>query len=196
MKSLKFLLFLFFASCGSLIFGIKKIKPLSNDQIKKEIVHFNIGQESNYIIDTALYKKTVKELSFNKPDIEKDLLQPLQIKAYNAKGELVLHLINCYVGGVPNLKWNRQGAFNTFPPQQNYIYMPQSVLTLEKENKLIVPLMNCNIPSNDSAITLVVYWASFMGRQSKILISEIKRYKDANKDKNIRVLFVNIDNLF
>jgi len=48
----------------------------------------------------------------------------------------------------------------------------------------------------NSELNIIVFWAIFMGRQSKLLINEMKTYKERFSNKKINLIFVNVDNLF
>ena len=121
-------------------------------------------------------------------------MQPLQIKGFEEAGNMSLFLINCNMGGI-NIDWNKVGSFNTFPPQQNTIKRPDTLLVLQNDIKFYRALKQ-NSMASQSDYTFVVFWSRFMHRQSKKLVKQILDYQNKHSDKKINSFFVNVDNLY
>lgn len=66
-------------------------------------------------------------------------IQPMQILVFDKTKELITHLVNCNVGGLP-LKWNRKGLFNHFPLRANGLYEPQHRVKLSFQDETIYNL--------------------------------------------------------
>jgi hypothetical protein len=78
-------------------------------------------------LDTLRFKEQIK-----------NHYQPLQALYYNANGELSRFYVNCYAGGFPQLKWNRNGILNTFPPQHQAPV--DSILSLKTLSNFLHPV--------------------------------------------------------
>gem|GEM_PF-3142414 len=181
--------------------GIKEPKYLENWQIIEAAQKTGIPDSSAiFKIDTGYFKK--KYVSQNK-EVEKwlkDIMQPLQIKAYDKEGVLSLFLVNCHVGGNgKHLTWNREGSFNKFIPYQGLIEMPDSLRSLDENISLFMLVKGKEFKKDILAkndLTIFVFWSYFMARYSKELIEQIISYNSKHKDKNIEIYYINMDNLF
>lgn len=203
-KNIPFIFSGFLLVITSCNFAIKKVvgitdpKEINLSTIIKYSQKYNIPEESNYFIDTSLYFKDINPLIQKNKKLHSDLIQPLQVKIYD-DSSMIMFLINCNVGGFPNLQWNRYGSFSTFPPDASpfkKIDTTFSFLTDIKyyKNKEGKPLDISRFM--DGELNIVVFWTVFMNRQSKILIDEILQYKSRFKEKKINLAFVNVDHLF
>ncbi len=104
------------------------------------------------------------------------------------------HIVNCQIGGFPNLKWNRYGNFDSLPPSTISFFNPDSLYTLQDEWEKINPLFDKSVSLQELSkndYNLVVYYCWFMGRQSKRLIKEEKKYAAKFPDKKIGIIYVN-----
>ena len=138
----------------------------------------------------------MKSLDTNRfNQVIKDHFQPLQAIYYDKIGQMCSFHINCYCGGFPNLKWNRNGNFDVFLPKQQAPI--DSVFTLEKQLSFVQPLAHhdtLNIKSFDYVI--VVYWTRYMGRQSKRLIELVQKNARLTNRERVKIIYVNSDNAF
>ena len=104
------------------VFGIKDSNQLSNTEIVNSSKKFKVDQKNNYRLDT-LYLDYLLNLDTSRLKEQiKNHYQPLQALYYNADGALVKLYLNCYVGGFPQLKWNRNGNLDTFLPKKSSSY--------------------------------------------------------------------------
>jgi len=127
----------------------------------------------------------------------KEHTQPLQILFFNREGKLVSFLNNCYAGGFPNLKWNRDHNLDTVPAKSTV--PPDSLLTLHQLVDLISDLNgNAVDPRSlaDNDYTVAVFWMTGFGRQSKRLIRMVNEKYNSGNVLTGRVLFINDDGLF
>lgn len=182
--------------CGKMM-GLKKIKPLPETAISKTAAAFGIPATDSYVLDSSSLH-ILKELYADNPKSLNDHLQPLQAIYYSAKNSFQFPdswQINCYTGGFPNLKWNREGRMEQFPPA------PQapldSLLSLKKRMEFLRPVTGV-VPFNSISYDhiVVVYWNRFMGRQSANLIKTVQQNATLSGDKRIKIIYVNNDNLF
>jgi len=179
--------------------GIKNPRTVNNDQILRYAKKFNIPESSCYKIDTFLYFQKFYSLKDSDKKLLNDLLQPLQIKVFNHENEMELYLINCNVGGFPNIQWNRLGTFNSFPPDIKSFRQVDTTFTFKKDLLLYQNINNETVDYTkyeNNELNIIVFWAIFMNKQSKLLINEMRSYKERFPDKKINLIFVNVDNLF
>lgn len=124
----------------------------------------------------------------------KNHFQPLQILFFDNTGKLVSFLNNCYSGGFPNFKWNRNHELDYIPAKGN---TPLDSLISFGDLLRCINNIEGKYLDKDSCInqnySIVVFWTTFMGRQSKRLIHIIKNKYSHEKELNINILFVNVD---
>lgn len=125
----------------------------------------------------------------------KNHYQPLQALYYDQNGSLRSFQTNCYASGFPNLKWDKDGIMTTFPPKQQTPL--DSLVPFETLHKYIRPLTStANISFENYDFIVVVFWSKFMGRQSKRLIHHVQDNIKLARDKRIKIVYVNTDNMF
>jgi hypothetical protein len=185
-------------SCSPLIsgiYGIKKPKKVNNKTIIDYSVKFNIPLTGSYVLDNK-YKDFLSKFDTAKfKEQIKNHFQPLQVLYYDNKGELKTFLINCYAGGFPNLKWNRNGTMKKFPPKKQA--PTDNIMPLDSLLNFLKPLKTTkNIIDFEPAFTVVVFWNVFMNRQSKRLIRLVQKNINREADVKVRTIYVNNDNLF
>lgn len=181
-------------SCSSII-GTNKLKSVDEKTILHYAKKYNINSTENYELDTA-YFTFLKSFDTNlfKQQI-KNHYQPLQALYYNKTGQLQSFQINCYAGGFPNLKWNKNGIMKTFPPKQQEPL--DTIISLNTQLKFLKPLSNTEkSTTNDYDYIVIIYWSKFMGRQSKRLIRFAQDNVKLATDKRVKIIYVNTDNFF
>ena len=190
------------------IYGIRKPKEISEKKIIKYSKRLDIPRDEIYELDTTYFSflssfqlMTIDSLmtdSLTRIEIKhqvKNHYQPLQALYFNKSGKLESFQINCYAGGFPNLNWDRDSILTTFPPK-----LQAPIDTLVSDSILISFLQPI---SNSQEIRLGVYdyvvyvfWSKFMGRQNKRFINFIQENSKLTKEKNVRVIYINLDNAF
>ncbi len=188
---------LLLTSCAE-VMGIKKWKPLTREQILVEARKYKINEVNLFYCDSQSFKTAYFSLKKSDKRLFKDLGQPLQLKFYDIKRDSqFIYLINCYLGGFPNIKWNRAGSLNFFPPKQGPIKRPDSLFSVKSNFAPLIPLENSSINNiSNYDYLLMIHWSVFMGRQSKNLIKIAKKFVRNNADKSIEVVYVNMDNIY
>jgi len=190
-----FLICIFSSSCNSLFYlayGIHEPKVLSANSIKKLSNKYGISAAKNYELKVGYYE-FLKALDSNTYNAQiQNHLQPLQALYYNPNGQMISYHVNCYAGGFPNLNWNQEGAFNTFPPKT--IAPLDSILSLDQLKKYLNPISENQIFS-PKPYPVVVFWNRMMGRQTKRLIKLVKENAKGINNEDIDWYFVNNDNL-
>lgn len=189
------------SSCQSValkMYGMRAPKALSTEEIISLADEYHIPARDNYILNEETYLKYVKSLDKTRyKNSIHDHLQPLQVLYYDSDGDLQSFQVNCYAGGFPNLKWNRDGAFEVFLPKKQApldsiipLHLHRTFLSMADET--IGEFNEFRAPD----YTVIVHWNRFMGRQSKRLIKLVQKNTQLAEAKSVRVIYVNTDNLF
>ena len=185
-------------SCSSIftgLYGMKKVKAVDEKTIVHYAKKYNIPLTDNYEIDTSYFSFLFSlDTTIFKSQI-KNHYQPLQALYFDKSGQLTSFQVNCYTGGFPNLKWNRNEIMGTFPPQQQAPL--DSIVQLETQMKFLKPLSKtAKIYTDSYDYIVIVYWNRFMGRQSKRLIRFVQENYKLAKDYKVKIIYVNTDNIF
>ena len=198
LTSLILILVIGLTSCSSVIqglYGIKNPKELDDQTIIRYSEKYHIPLSDNYKLDTAYLTFLSSLDSINFKEQIKNHYQPLQVLYYNKTGELKSFQINCYAGGFPNLDWNRDSLFTTFPPREQAPI--DSIISIDLQLKYIHPLSQTIDFSNENyEYIVIVYWNRLMGRQSKRLIHFVQENSKLANDYKVKIIYVNTDNIF
>lgn len=224
MKNLVFFLFalaIYFcvSSCQAILksaMGVKEMKPRKTEDLVRYSKKNKIPNELSYLIDTTVFCSSLNtyKTAFNNEDVLQDLVQPLQVRMFK-NNELIFFHANCYTEGSLNLDWNKFNSFAIFPPTDSF-----NVVVSEKQfNSIFSSIRNFQEKNNQNVVTLnssieptsplfqqstslkneyiiMVYWSIFLNKQSKKLIKLIKNYARKHSDKDIGLVFVNVDNIY
>jgi len=186
------------SSCSAIMtkcYGVKKIKPVKEQIIVRFANKYNIPKNDLYELDTSYfnYLFSLDTIRFKKQI--KNHYQPLQVLYFGNDGYLKTYLVNCYAGGFPNLKWNRNETMTTFPPKQQAPI--DSLISLNTQMKFLKPLsQSSNLSIENFDFVVLVFWNRFMGRQSKRLIHFVQLNNKLEKEKKVKIVYVNNDNFF
>ncbi|NCA20765.1 MAG: hypothetical protein EBS86_06460 [Crocinitomicaceae bacterium] len=196
--SLLFFLIIFgLTSCSSVftsLYGIKKIKPIDETTILKYANKYKIPVADVYEIDSTYFSYLFSLDTIKFKSQIKNHYQPLQALYYNKTGQLLSFQVNCYVGGFPNLKWNRNETLTTFPPKQQAPI--DSIVQLGTQMNYLNPLSKTEKFSMESYdYIVIIYWNRFMGRQSKRLIRFIIDNCKLEEKGKIKIIYANSDNI-
>jgi hypothetical protein len=185
-------------SCSTIltgIYGIKKIKSINKNTIVRYAKKYNVSSTDSYELDASyfIFLTSLDTIKY-KSQIQNHY-QPLQALYYNNSGYLKSFQVNCYAGGFPNLKWNVNGIMSAFPPKQQAPI--DSIIPLETQLKYLNPISPSFKFSIDSCdYIVIVYWNRFMGRQSKRLIRIVQENCKLEKEKKVKIIYANTDNIF
>ena len=185
-------------SCTSMLtglYGVKEIKLVNEKIIAKNAKRFNIPMADNYELDTA-YLTYLVSLDTSKYKLQiKNHYQPLQALYYDNAGYLKSFQVNCYAGGYPNLKWERDEIMTTFPPKQQAPV--DSLVSLQTQLKFLKPLSTtAKFSIENYNYIVIVFWNRFMGRQSKRFVRFIQENSKLETTKKVKIIYVNNDNVF
>ena len=192
------ILFAAISACSpifSSLYGIKKPKRLNDDQIREYAEKLKLPASDVYRLDTSYmsFILTLDTVKF-KPE-RKNHYQPLQAMYFDRQGNLISFYVNCYAGGFPNLKWNREGSFDVFPPKTQAPL--DDILPYGKLSGYLTPLGSSATPdASDYDYIVVIFWNRFMLRQSKRLINVIRENCRLGRKYHVKIIYVNDDNLF
>ncbi|MBI3502470.1 MAG: hypothetical protein HY063_11825 [Bacteroidetes bacterium] len=186
-------------SCSTIMFGLYGIKNPGQTVDEKTILDYskkyNIPTADSYELDTAYISFLFSLDTSHYIKQIKNHYQPLQALYYDKSEQLQSFQINCYVGGFPNLHWDRNGILTTFPPRQQAPV--DSIVQLDTQLKYLRQLSQTKKFSSDNYdYFVIVYWNTFMGRQSKRLIRFIQDNSKISTDKKVKIIYANTDNIF
>lgn len=191
-------LLLTLTSCSSLltgVYGIHKVHATNDLRIQEHSNKYKIPVEDSYVLDSnyITFLRSLDALRYQEQI--KNHYQPLQALYYDSSGQLCSFQINCYAGGIPNLRWRRNHIMSVFPPA---VQAPlDSILPLARHLQFLRPLDHkTKISAGQFDTTIIVYWSLFMGRQSKRLIRTVRENSKLAINKNIKIIYVNTDNFF
>jgi len=177
------------------IYGIQDAELISDSLLTVYARHFEIPPADNYSMDTSFATFIHSfDTSLFKQQIQNHC-QPLQALYFDKTGRLGKFYINCYAGGFPTIRWNRNGKLNVFPPKDQA--PTDTLLSLEKQVTYMTSI-NCSEPPDFSKYdyTVIIYWNHFMKRHSRHLIKSIRKNCALADRFSIRLIYVNNDNLF
>lgn len=177
------------------VMGIKKPMAMTPEEILVQGEAYGIPRSESYEMDSSFFSVALSLDTIRYGKDQNNLTQPLQSLYFDASGRLISYSVNCSVGGFPNLKWNRYGTFNQFPPPKSVEL--DTMNTVKDQLLHINPLNNAPFPDlRTYDYTVLVYWCRFMGRQSKRLVRVVKENVRLGEGKKIMVLYVNTDNFW
>lgn len=178
------------------MYGLKNPKHLDNLSITKIADKYDIPEKNLFVLDSSYLSFLFSLDSIKYKKQMKNHSQPLQVMYFDKSENFISYYINCYAGGFPNLKWNRNGILNTFVPKTQTPL--DSVISFRQHLKYIKTLNNKSVPSDtlNSDYYVIVYWNRFMGRQSKRLIKYIEENIKLSGNKKVQTFYVNTDNAF
>jgi hypothetical protein len=186
------------SSCTTLItgfYGMKKYKTVNDKTIQLYAAKYKIPAADSYELDSTYVSMLSSFDSSRYKTQRKNHYQPLQACYYNKTGQLESFQINCYAGGIPNFKWNRNGTMESFPPKQQAPV--DSLLPLLQHLEFLQPLSLTKTFHPDSFdYTVVVHWNRFMGRQSRRLISTVQNNSKLANNEKVKIVYVNSDNIY
>lgn len=198
-----FILVGFSFSCTKILmsaYGIKQPRLLTRQDIVNRSSQLNIPLEQSFILDKKYFyaleqRDTLKPLFEKKcsPMISK-YQQPLQAMYFDESGKLVSFHNNCYAGGFPVLRWNKDKQFDKFIPATT-IPIADTALNMDLLLQYLQPIGQAD-SFEKPKWTVVVFWCDFMLKQSKELIKITRRNLLLDNSGSARILFVNTDNCF
>jgi len=179
------------------VVGINDISRFTPEEITELAAKYHVADAELLVLRDTAYLQFMHAYIESRStgfDSAKFLYQPLQVMGFDSAGRIQFHLVNCNIGGFPNLQWNRYGYFDVAPLHMPGQLLPDSTLEITSFSGLYAPVF----PELDgiqpqSGETIIAYWNHFMGRQSKRLIATVHEYKN-NTYPNAKIYFVNTDN--
>lgn len=181
----------------SLLVGFRQPHVLTDKEQIRFLKKLNADPSSAYFIDSTYFRMLNMEDTVNFIAEKKNHYQPIQVIYYGHGLQPESWIINCYTQGFPNLKWNADGKFGSFPPKA-----PTPLDTLVSFDRLFQyakPLKSASRVAYktgaDQPYTVVIYWNRMMFRQCKRL-NLLVQSNLRETGKPYRLLYVNNDALF
>lgn len=194
-------LLLMLSGCGFAVqkaMGLKRLKPLSDETIIKTANEFGIPAAQSYVLDTLWIKRFKDGAAINgsevKDELQKNHLQPLQASYYNSQGKLISFQVNCYAGGFPNLNWERDSIFSSFPPRTQA--PADTLIALGEHLQFLRQLNGSSTAAAGGGYTVVVHWTRFMGRQTVLFLKTLHENAKLAGAGDAKFIYVNCDNLY
>ncbi len=198
---LKYLILAFtlvlFSSCSGIlmkVMGLKKGKILTHEEIISQGIKYGISPEDAYELDTAYVSYILGMDSSVYKNQQNNHLQPLQALYFDSTGRLISYHVNCSVGGFPNLKWNKFGVFDQFPPENRT--QLDTLLNFTKHFEYLIPITTKSNYCGNYEYLVIVHWNRFMGRQSKNLIRQVQENARLAPEGKIKIFYANSDNIY
>ncbi len=189
---------LLFSSCGFVfngLYGLKNVKFVNEETVIKFGDKYEIPLVNSYLLDSG-YIAFIKSQDTVQFSLQiNNHLQPLQALYFDKNEKIISYHINCYAGGFPNLKWNRNQVMEVFPPLQQAPLDTLVSLGLIRNNIHLLVGENKQ-DSTTFSTTVVVFWNRFMGRQTKRFIKAVQQNIKLSEVGEVNVIYVNNDNLF
>lgn len=181
----------------SMLIGFREPRVLSEKEHLRFLRKLDANPGQAYLIDSAYYDFLNIDDTLNFRAEKKNHYQPIQTLYYGHGNQPESWIINCYTQGFPNLKWDGDGKFNSFPPKA-----PTPLDTLVSFDNLMANAKPFNPGSvitprtgSDQPYTVVMYWNRMMFRQCKRLNKHVQdNLKKTGKP--YRLLYINNDGLF
>lgn len=174
---------------AKIIVGQKTPKIISVKDLNKWAVGSKLNDVALFTLDTN-FANLIDSLSID-PKFRKAFKQPILVLGFINRKLITLNN-NCNFPGLPTIKWNEFGNFNTFLPNSSY---SDSLLWLFSYKYLAQSIKPCNIESatfnktKQDTILAVIVNKTF-NRQSKALIETIQK-NYASKSRSI--IYINND---
>lgn len=190
---------LYLTGCMSIVqsvIGIKDARKLTDEEIVKASRKFNIDQNTNYRLDTSYFSYIISLDTALYKTQKKNHIQPLQALYFDSQGKLIKYYLNCYAGGFPNLKWNRNGNLETFLPKDQA--PTDTLLDLKKQLRFLKPVgvSPKEISTQNYDYLVFVYWNKCTKRHSRSLINNINKNISKATNAKVKLIYVNYDNVF
>jgi hypothetical protein len=190
------ILLLLLSSCNFLL-GIKQPKSYTQSKIESTTASF-IVKDAVYRIDTAIFFNTYQDLKTSNALAYKNILQPMQLMVFDKNKNLITHLINCNIGGIP-LKWNRTQSFDHYPIEARGITEPTYKVQFNDIQQYFVPQLTeeawQNIFQTHEYVYVVYYTYAFKG-VTKSLFKNLRQHQTTFADKKIKYIYVFMEDLY
>ena len=175
------------------MYGMKDVDFNDSNRIKTHANKYNIPKQDSYKI-TMGYLGLINSFDSTFNIEKRNHLQPLQALYFDNNGDLISYHVNCYAGGFPNLKWNRNNNFDTFPPKT--VVTNDTILSFNKLSGSIISIDNKKYKSQTKYdYNIVVFWSIRMGRQSKRLIKYVQENAELT-NKRVNIIYANVDDIY
>ncbi len=177
------------------LIGMKvPFRSYSDAKITEFASELNIPENQLYKLDTSISELALKTIdsTIQKRKMER-YTGPVQVRYYNASGELVSHLNIADLYPVP-IEWERDSNFYTYPPK-TLIKTDSLSLSFDVLNTYLKPINGVADFKVDQEFA-VVFWSRGFWKESKRLTSLVQNNASENGPKNgLPIFYINTDDL-
>jgi len=175
--------------------GFRSCKVLSEKKHKRFLRKLGASYNHAFLIDTNYLNYLHLEDTVYMRLQKKNHAQPIQALYFGHQPYPEAWFINCYAPGFPNLNWNVDNAFSTFPPKSPAPV--DSLLSFDQLFGVAKPLAGNALPkyNAEQPYTVAIIWNRFMFKQSKRLNRQVIQNLK-NSGVPYRLLYINNDNIF
>jgi hypothetical protein len=175
--------------------GIKKPKMMNERLHARYLKKFKAPADQAYLIDTNYigFFELLDTSRFREQ--KKNHFQAMQALYYGHNQFQEAWFINCYASGFPNLNWNLENNFGTFPPKTAAPL--DSLVSFDRLIAHAQPFRNHprHKVGEREPYTVVFIWSRTFKKQSKrlhkVLIENLKMC-----NKPYRIIYINNDNIY
>lgn len=193
MKKILFFTLITLYSCNALfskLYGVRNITTVNEKAISTFYENIDFGEINpiTKLVDTSYFQQINK--SFIADSLaKKSMKQPVQIWYLNNSNQIVFSRINCDVpGGLGNLQWNYDKAFDSFPP----------VSTQKEPNaEAVLSLLNQSIGKNNTTnYKIIIFWSNVLEKQAKIAIEQVIKNLNQTSLNEFSLFCINTDSQY
>lgn len=177
------------------IYGIKKTKTVDEKTIVRYAQKYNIPASDIYELDTAYfsYLYSLDSVKYNSQIINQ--YQAIYALYYDKYGYLNSFQINDYTDTLANIERDRNKIMSILPSGKQA--PGDSIISIETRMKYLKPLSQTSKLSIESYdYIVIVYWNRSNGKQSKQLIQFVQENNKLEKEKKVKIIYANTDNIF
>lgn len=198
---------------GKVLFGMRsKVYWMEPKDVHSYFDKFDIPANQRFELDTAsYYKAEVQEYRLQLEALDSldsleqkkerkilnDNLQPNQIRFFNAQGDPIFKMVNCYIDPPLPVSWNKHGSFDAFPPTIDFMQSGEGNKPLSHFLKHTHTLDQKAVNKHDlpkAGYYAMVINNDLMKRVSRRQMRTMKKYLKEHQEENIHVLYVNNNN--
>lgn len=181
-----FFILIYFSSCR-LILGIKEPRPKSVNELNRYLIKHGVDTLNCFTFNKSAFDSIQKlPYKLNWPIG----FRPIQFRAFDRQGKMVSQYASC------EGSWKKRKVFMEFPPK--YKTIADSTISFDKDIKMYKTYNGENLKINcgEYDLSIVVYWATWLGTIDRNLVKAVYKYQRQNPTKKINIIKVNIAETF
>ena len=168
-------------------------KDINAEDIERLSSRMNIPPQRHFYVKEKYYDH-VSGMHQPNERFQQALLQPMQLRYFDKTGTLEALLVNCDVGGFPNLKWENFNVLDSIPI--NSPILSDSLWSIQDEMQFVGSYDGGTIPLSVKAEHQIhMFWSYRMGRQAVRLKRLLDKLQQREQNQ-LEVFYFNIDSLY